>query len=362
MSWPPPTEQAILIVNGARYTDWESVMVRHALREQPPYRCRFTCSEGMPLAKNFAVMRIKPGDHCTVMLAGNLAFSGKVETRQVYYDANRHHIEIQCATFVEVATSSVISKTGEWKDKTFQQIGQDVLGKLGLNMVFEGGAPPSHKFPRVSAIPGETVHDFLDTLARGLSKSGGGLGLSFTSNIQGDFVVIMGPNGGQDSVVEGQNIIIGREIVYNPSMAGSAPAISQGTGDNENWGAKVASVPFFQESIDTFGKSFVPGVIRNELPNFDKGLLQGRATSEGLWQQGDQITVVATVYGWLRPSGGLWYRDQTVIVTSPMLIMDGTSLIAKSVTFTQDNSTGTRTTLELCNPAAIGKLNPPIQN
>src|SRR3954463_11128109 len=154
------SEQAILTVNGANFTDWETVMVRHALREQPPYRCRFTCSEGLPLFNNFAKMQIKPGAVCTVTLAGFPAFSGKVETRQVYYDANRHHIELQCATYVNVATSSVISKTGQWKDKTFQQIGQEVLGKLGLNMVFEGGAAPSYKFPRVSATPGESVHDF----------------------------------------------------------------------------------------------------------------------------------------------------------------------------------------------------------
>lgn len=360
-TWPKPTELAILTVNGANYQDWESVMVRHALREQPPYHCRFTCSEGMPLAKNFAKMRIKPGDQCTVTLAGFPAFSGKVETRQVYYDAHRHHIEIQCATFVNVATSSVISQTGEWKDKTFKQIGQDVLDKLGLKMVFEGGAAPSYKFPRVSSTPGESVHDFLDMLARSLSEKTG-LGISFTSNIQGDFVVAMGPNGGSDSVVEGRDIIIGREIIYNPSMAGGAPAISQGSGDNQNWGAKVASVPFYELSTQTFGRNFIPGVVVSEMATFDKNQLMGRATSENLWQQGDQITVFATVYGWLRPSGGLWYRDQYVNVTSPMLIMEGEPLIAKSVTFTQDDRTGTRTTLELCNPAALGGLNPPVRS
>lgn len=359
MAFPKQTELAILTVNGSDYQDWETVMVRHALRDHPSYHCRFTCSEGLPLFKNFALMRVKPGDLCTVTLAGFPAFKGKVETRQVYYDANRHHIEIQCATWVEVGTASVISQTGEWKDKTFQQIGQEILGKMGINMVFEGGGPPSYKFPRVSATPGESVHDFLDTLARGLSASTG-LGISFTSNIQGDFVVIMGPNGGQDAVVEGENIIIGREIIYNASMAGSNPALSQGPGDNENWGAKVASVPFFSETQQTLGKNFTPATIVNELPTFDNKLLQGRAGSESKWLGEDQITVIATVYGWIRPSGGLWYRDQKVSVTSPMLIMTNETLIAKSVTFTQDNATGTRTTLELCNELAIGGLIPQL--
>ena len=42
-------------------------------------------------------------------------------------------------------------------------------------------------------------------------------------------------------------------------------------------------------------------------------------------------------------------------MTSPMLIMQGEKLRAKSVTFTQDNSTGTRTTLELCNENAFSQ-------
>ena len=360
MAFPKAEEQAVLIVNGKRFTDWETIMVRHALRDHPAYHCRFTTSEGLPLSKNFAVMQIKPGDLCEVTLAGQPAFKGKVETRQVYYDAFRHHIEIQCATWLEVGTSSVISKSMEWKDKTFGQIGREVLGKMGINLVFEGGSEPSYKFPRVSATPGQTVHDFMDMLARG-SKAGG-LGISFTSNIQGDFVTIMGPNGGADEVVEGKNIIIGREIIYDPSMAGSAPNLSQGTGSNDKWGADVASVPFFQQSMDTFGKSFTPATIINELPTSDKSLLQGRATSEGQWLQGDQITVIAIVHGWLRPSGGLWYRDQFVTVKSPMLVANGQQLIAKSVTFTQTNSTGTRTELELANPAAIGKLNPALSS
>lgn len=360
MVFPKSTETAVLIVNGRKYSEWETIMVHHALREAPPYIVRFTCSEGVPLSKNLLVMQIKPGDECTVTLAGQLAFKGKVETRQVYADANRHHIEIQCASFMPVITGSVISKTGEWKDKTFQQIAQDVLSKAGVNLTFEGGSPPSYKFPRVSAIPGESIYDFLDKLARSLSPSQG-IGIAFTSNVNEDFVVIMGPNGGSDSVIEGQNMIIGREIIYNPSMAGANPTISQGTGGDDKWGADVASVPFFSESQQTFGKSFAPATTFAEMATFDKKFLEGRAGSEGQWQQGDQITVIATVHGWLRPSGGLWYRDQDVSVTSPMLMMKGTTLTAKSVTFTQDDKTGTRTTLELCNKAALGGLNPEIK-
>lgn len=359
MVFPKLEETAVLIVEGMRFSDWETVTVRHALRDHPAYHCRFTCSEGLPLSKNFALMRIKPGDICTVILAGELAFTGKVETRQVYYDANRHHIEIQCATWMVVATASVITKTGEWINKTFGRIARDVLGKMGINVVFEGGPEPTYEFPRISSTPGESVHDFLDNLARGLPASG--IGISFTSNVQGDFVVIMGPGSDSDAVVESQNILIGREIIYNASMAGSNPVLSQGTGDDQDNGAKVAHSPFDQEAMQTFGASFSPAVIVNEMASFDTKLLKGRAGSEGKWLSEDQITVIVTVYGWLRPSGGLWRRDQRVSVTSPMLIMKNESLILKSVTFTQDGATGTRSTLELCNELAVGGLIPQLK-
>lgn len=358
MPWPKVEEIAVLTVNGRDYKEWETVSVRHAMRDSPPYVCRFTCSEGLPIAKNFGLLQIKPGDECTVTLAGFPAFTGTVMTRQVYYDANRHHIEIQAGVFPEVSTSSVISKTMEWKDKTFQQIGDDVLKKLGLKMKFEGGSAPSTKFPRASATHGESIQDFLDRLGRSVSTQSGSA-IKFTSNANGEYVVVVGPGQGNDSVTEGKDIIIGREIIFNASAARSIPVISQSPSNDKQWGAKNYSGPFNKEAIDSFMSS-APSVIMNEIPTSDKEVLKNRGSNESGWMEEDQVTAIITVYGWLRPSGGLWERNQKVRVYSPMLIMNGDELEAKSVTFTQDNNTGTRTTLELCNANALGQGSPGI--
>lgn len=356
--WPKPTEIAILTVNGMNYQDWESVMVRQSIHDAPPAHCRFTCSEGVPLNKNFAKMQIMPGMDCTVTLAGKLAFTGKVETRQVYYDATKHHIEIICAGLMDSITSSVVHKTSEWIDKTFEQIGRPELKKLGINLVFEGGQPPQYKFKRVSSMPGESLYDLLDTLARTL-------GLHFASNPQGDFVAIVGPLSASDSVTEGVDILIGREILFRPSITSYLPSATQGTGDDQDHGPKVAHMPFNQEAMQAFmGLNFATAqaLIRNELATSDKKMLEGRSGMEGALMEGDKITVFATVQGWLRQSGGLWERNQEVVVTSPMLVMNGTPLRAKNVTFTQDNNTGSRTLLELCNPAAMGSIPPAATN
>lgn len=348
-------EQAILTVNGRDYRDWESVTVKHELGARPPFTVRFTCSEGLPIANNFAKMQIKPGDTCSVTLAGYPAFTGKVMTRQVYYDANRHHIEIQAGTFTDVMTSSVIKDNMEYKDQTFDQIAKDQLKRVGVNLKYEEGTtPPSTKFPRVSAMHGETIIDFLETIARPL-------GLVFTSNPQGDFVVAKGPNSDTDSVMEGRDILIGREIIYNESMANSAPSVGQGTGNDKKWGAKVAHVPFATvSSINSLFGGQAPGVIPFEMPTSDNEMLKGRSTSETQWLDDDKITVIVTVYGWQRPSGGLWRVNMLVSVYSEMLMMRGNQLKAKSVTFTQDNRTGTRTTLDLRSANNMGNGGPSV--
>ena len=103
----------------------------------------------------------------------------------------------------------------------------------------------------------------------------------------------------------------GREIIYDPNMAGGVPSPAQGPGTDDKHGAQVASEPFFSKAFDTLGKKYVPGVLVPEMPFFGKELHEGRATSESNWLLEDYVTVYGTVQGWLRPSGGLWERGAT---------------------------------------------------
>ena len=355
---PKASELAVLTVKGTDFKDWESVSVKHQLREMPAYSCRFTCSEGSPLSKHLAKLQIMPGDPCTVTLAGQLAFTGKVTTRQVFVDARRHHIEIQCANNLQMAISSVISKTGEWKNKEPEQIIRDVLKPLKINLKVEGGALPKFKIPRYSATPGESVHDFIDVLTRHLGVKNSPVGISHTSDPQGNFVILTGAVGGSDSLIEGQNMMEGREVIYDPLQAGGVPSPNQGPGNDQQHGTKVASEPFKAEPFETYGQKYPPSVVVPEIPYFHKDLLEGRVMGESGWLKESYVTVYGTVYGWLKPSGGLWNRGQWVTVQSPMLVMNGIPLILKSATFSQDNSTGTRTVLELVNTKALGEGTP----
>jgi prophage tail gpP-like protein len=307
-----------------------------------------------------------PGSSCSVYLAGELAFNGTVISRQVFADARRHHIEIQCANNIELSTASVISKTGEFKDQEPEKIIKSVLQGVGKKLVVLGGQLPKIKIPRLSVTPGESVMDFIDHLTRHLSQETN-FPIAHSATPEGDFALVVGPTGGSDEIVEGKNMLEGREVIYIPlAEAGGTPksgngdskasqaTVGQRPGDDQTWGAKAAHIPFLSQTFQLMGQKIVPQAIVPEIPLWDKSITQGRATSEAGWVTQDYVTVYGTIQGWLRPSGGLWVPGQNVVITSPMLVMNGTSLTLKSATYSQDNQSGTRTVLECCNPLALG--------
>jgi prophage tail gpP-like protein len=344
-----PTEQATLIVNGMEFKDWETVMVRQAKLEHPAYRFRFTCSEAVPIASNLTVLQIKPGDECKVLLAGQLAVSGKVYSRQVYYDKRRHYVEIQGASrTLDLSAASPITKTMEHKDINMVQLAKGVLQPYNIPLVTKGQIPDT-KFPRVSFMHGLSSFDHLDIYARSI-------GCAFTSDPQGSFVLLGkgSTESGGANFKEGRDILIGREIIYNTALSTGTPLVAQSTGNDQKSMTKVASVPYYQEQMKYLGAANnLPYTIPMELPLIDQGHMQGRTDNEINMMLEDQVTVFVTVYGWLE-GGQLYKPDKNYTVDSPMLMMHGSeALKSKSVTFTQDNNEGTRTTLELCNDLAM---------
>jgi prophage tail gpP-like protein len=230
-----------------------------------------------------------------------------------------------------------------------------LLKPFGMAFKVEGGEIPPVKFPRVSLSHGLSVFDHLDLWARPL-------GIKFTSDVEGAFVAAVGPSGTGDALIEGRNILEGRALIYNQAIANSAPTMGQGTGSDDRHGADVAHKPFATEAIVNFaGGTYMPFVIPSELPTSDRQLLLRRAQTERTWLADDQITIWATVTGWLQSDGRLWQRNANYSVNSPMLVMNGDVLTAKSVTFLQDDNDGTRTILELCNPLALSGGVPQMQ-
>jgi prophage tail gpP-like protein len=343
-------EVAEITIEGSRYRDWESVTV-HMVEGEPNHSFKLSVSEGAPLASKFAALRIKPGDHCTVTLAGELAISGYVETRQVAYTASQHGVELIGHSYNKaLADGAVMHKTMEWKDKPYKTIADDITKPFGIkfNPLTQISGKP---FKRVNVAPGTSAWEQLDTLAR---KRGITLGTDKQGNITGrtEFT----PGG--DRLVEGVNILEGREVLTKNMGDGQNYNYDQEPGSDQKWGPKVTHDANGQSSNSNAGGGkgvYAPNVTLGEHPG-DKQDSQTRADMESDRRDYEKFEVTIVVQGWLKPSGGLWHPGDMVHVTSPMLIVDE-DLKLMSADFTQDSKSGTRTTLVLTKNTDSSKYN-----
>jgi prophage tail gpP-like protein len=341
-------EVAEVTVKGQRFRDWESVQVKLAEGESNN-TFKLTVSEGKPLSSKYADLQIRPGDHCSITLAGELAITGYVETRQVAYTAEQHGIEILGVSFTKaLVDGTAMTKNGnEFRDKSWKKIADEVakpvkvVGKTGLNEM---------PFRRASIPPGMSKFDFLEMLARQR-------GITLGTDKEGNLTARMMWTGGGASLVEGVNILEGREVM---TVKGGGPndtvnqepgydlrrSIAKGTHGN-----KASS----SSNVDTGGKG-VSAVNRQPAEHAGtQSETTSRSKMESQQRGAEQLQVTIVVQGWLKPGGGgLWQPGEKVHVKSPMLIVDE-DLDLVSATFTQDSKSGTRTTLELKRPGGEGE-------
>jgi prophage tail gpP-like protein len=342
---PKPQEVAQITVNGMNFRDWESVQVK-LVEGESNNSFRLTVTEGMPLAKNFAGLQIRPGDHCSITLGGVLAITGYVETRQVAYTGEQHGIEIIGVSYTKaLADGAAMTKTGEFRDKSWKQIADQVVKPVGINVVPKTGLP-GKPFRRASIPPGMSKYDFLEMLARQR-------GITMGTDKEGNLTARVQWTGGGESLIEGINILEGNEVMTIKQGGGPNDVVGQeGAYDvRDNWGAKVAhgAKGTSKSNINTGGKGVhAPNRQLAEHPG-DKDDRQSRSKFESQVRGQEQLQVTIVVQGWLKSSGGLWQPGEKVHVKSPMLIVDEV-LDLVSATFTQDNKSGTRTTLELKRP------------
>jgi prophage tail gpP-like protein len=353
---PKPQEIAVLEVNGQTFEDWESVFVQ--LREAESFSYfRFTAAERDPLFKQqgaplWQKLQFKPGDECTITLAGQLAITGYIETRQVAYDANSHGVMLIGKSLTAgPARSSVDTKTGSFDKKNIVQVAQEVIApyRAGLKVIGDVDLTP---FDKLQNEKGELIWDFLERIARPR-------GVVMGSDAEGNFLLI-----GEHSspvvtdLVEGRNIkscqcIISHEHTYSGyQVDAQAPASDGNSGTDAS--EMTATVPG-KVSLP-YSKLITPA----EHPVKSQQEVQDRAKYESIWHDGTEVSATIVVQGWLRDGASLWNTGDTVHVTTPMAMLDNDMKIA-TATFTQDSNTGTQTTLVVVIPELLRgreKFNP----
>jgi prophage tail gpP-like protein len=351
---PDPREVATLIVNGIRFEDWESVMVRRNWGDAFAY-FQFTAAERDPIFKqggpfpDWTKLQFKPGDHCTIYLAGELAVTGFIEVRQVAYSANSHGVQLMGKSYsAQAAKSSVDSPDGNFDNQDLVTIANKVSNPYGVKAI-PFGAVDMTPFQQCQAGKGENVWDFLERLARVR-------GVLLACDAFGNFKLI----GDHDApivagLVEGKNIKEMQCIISNEMVFAALDVHGQGQASDDLNGSAASEMKATATSdvAPLYSKLITP----MEEAVRTIGELQHRANFEKMWHDGSQVQATITVQGWLREGKTLWHEGEQVHVYSPMAMLD-TELAIQQVIFTQDDKRGTITTLNCVNPEfLLGRKN-----
>jgi prophage tail gpP-like protein len=351
---PRPDEIAVLEVNGKKFDDWESVWVQ-MIANDPSTKFRFTAAERDPIFKKAGVfpdwtkLQFKPGDRCTITLAGQLACTGIIEIRQVAYNATQHGVMLIGSTDTSTpARSSVDTKTGSFDKKNIQQVAQEVLAPHGVGLRVIGNIDMT-PFIHLQNEKGELIWDFLERIARFR-------GVVMGSDNEGNFLLIGDHNSPKVAdLVEGQNIKSCQCTIRQDQMYMHLDAHGSSHANNERDGPEASELKATAEGNVKAPYSKLITPLENEV--WSQAEVQKRADTEKKWSDGTEVQANITVQGWLRGGTALWKPLDDVFVNSPMAMLQQTLKI-RTATFMQDNQNGTETLLDLVVPGLLnGNLN-----
>jgi prophage tail gpP-like protein len=349
-----PTEEAVLVVNGREFRDWESVWVQRRYGDSCTL-FRFTAAERDPIFNKpgpflWEKLQFKPGDLCTVFLAKQLAVTGFIETRQVAYNATQHGVQLDGKSYsANAAKSSVDSKTGSFDGKNVLQIGQEVSAPYGVGIKVIGSLDLS-PFKKLQNEKGELVWNFLERICR--EK-----GVILGSDHLGNFLMV-GEHSSPivDQLIEGYNIKSCQCVISHKDIHLDVNVAAQGSHD-DNFNMSSATEMQADAATTVARVLYSKIIIPMEHPPTSQAEVQARANYERMWKDGTLINCTITVQGWLRAGQALWEAGDHVHVNSPMAMLNQAMGI-QNVTFTQDNQNGSQTTLDLVNPEALrGSVN-----
>jgi prophage tail gpP-like protein len=350
MPMSKPQELAVLEVNGKKFEDWESVWVQMR-RAESFHFFRFTAAERDPIFNQSGIfpliekLQFKPGYRCNITLAGQPAIlNGRIETRQVAYDSNSHGVQlIGKSNTAAAARSSVDHKTGNFDKKNIVQVAQEVCKPYGVTVKVIG-SPDLTKFDKLQCEVGELVWDFLERIARPR-------GVIMGSDKEGNFLLI-GKHQGTvvSNLIEGVNIKACQCVISHKDPYETYDVRASHAASDDNDGTAASELHATTKGSVAKDKSKI--IVAAEQPVKTQAEVQARVENEKRWREGTVISATIIVQGWLRDGAELWEPGDQVHVKSPMAMLDE-NLTIQTATFTQDNASGTQTSLDLVNPAAM---------
>jgi prophage tail gpP-like protein len=289
--------------------------------------------------------------------------NGVIITRQVAYEAEQHMVQLQGVSASWFANrSSIDHKTGDFSNKSFEQIAGEILAPTGVGYSVVGTLDAT-PFESASPSPSETIGQFLERLARDRKI--------IVSNLpNGKFLFIgehaMGVTG---ELIEGVNIKKCQCVISIEAARSQFIARAQKKATDQSYGTDASEQEARLKGIMSPYSILITTL---EHPVWSPAEVMTRAKTDKMWNE--DVTMIdanITVYGWFRPLpsavksiavqqlgnvlGGhtLWQAGDEVVVESPMAMLRNQALKIKTVTWMQDSTNGTQTVLNLTTPAGL---------
>jgi len=348
---PSPSETAVLSVNGRAYSAWTSVTLRR-LYGGVCSDFLFEGAEPLDSGVDFKSWRINPGDMCTITLAGILAFTGYVFTRQGAFNSKLHGLLVTGRSLTaDAVDSSAPINGGQYKGYTFQAIASALAKTAGVSLIVNGKSPTlAQPFPQFSIAPGETVFQVIERLARMR-------GLHLTDDAKGNLIAdAFDPKtASTGQLIEGQNLVEARATIDGSRSFSMVNFMAQRPGNDQINGdaARDVSATLYNPNARATRRQ----IVIMEEPGSPQDAVN-RANHEMSYNATDLVNCHAVVQGWQAAPGVLWNTGQNYNVKSAMLDLDR-QLASRQVIYRQSES-GSTTEIDLCTPQSLAFSTTPI--
>ena len=348
---PNPAEIATIVTAAGVYSYWKSISIERTVGDTVSYM-KFSAAEpGISAGEvpSWGALQLMTGNAAQGYLAGQLAITGVVETRQASYEGKNHGVEIIVASYTKNGIASTVdANPGQYRSQTIQQIANAVYGKVGVSVNVDGASGASNPFERVSEHVGETRNAFIQRLA--MMRN-----LHMVDDANGALNLIRGETAGSTTLTEGGSILKGRILIRNSLAVSLVNMQCQNFGNNSHNGSAAAQINV-QIPNTSYSGSYRPYTLIAEMPTDQSGC-QMRGDHELSLNDQEICEALITVQGWLMDDNSLWINHlrEAITINSPMLVPGGPfTLLLRGVKHLQDSEEGTRTELNLCIPRGIG--------